>query len=139
MAELKTRPTGASVENFLASVKNETRRTDAHAVLDLMQRVTGEEPTMWGTSIVGFGTYRYTNTQGKDFEWFLTGFSPRKANLVCYIMPGYGAFDEVMERLGKHKTGKACLYINKLADVDMAVLEELVDKSVASMRERYGA
>ena len=139
MAELKTRPTGASVENFLASVKNETRRTDAHAVLDLMQRVTGEEPTIWGTSIVGFGTYRYTNTQGKDFEWFLTGFSPRKSNLVCYIMPGYGAFDEVMERLGKHKTGKACLYINKLADVDMAVLEELVDKSVASMRERYGA
>ena len=139
MAELKTRPTGASVENFLASVKNETRRTDAHAVSDLMQRVTGEEPTMWGTSIVGFGTYRYTNTQGKGFEWFLTGFSPRKANLVCYIMPGYGAFDEVMERLGKHKTGKACLYINKLADIDMAVLEELIDKSIASMRERYGA
>lgn len=139
MAELKTRPTGASVEDFLASVEHETRRTDAQAVLDLMQRVTGEAPVMWGASIVGFGTYRYTNTQGKDFEWFLTGFSPRKANLVCYIMPGYGAFDEVMERLGKHKTGKACLYINKLADIDMAVLEELVGKSVASMRERYGS
>ncbi len=138
MAELKTRPTEASVEDFLASVQNETRRTDAHAVLDLMRRVTGEDPVMWGTSIVGFGTYRYTNTQGKDFEWFLTGFSPRKANLVCYIMPGYGEFDEVMERLGKHKTGKACLYITKLADIDMAVLEELVGKSVASMRERYG-
>ena len=139
MAELKTRPTGASVEDFLASVEHETRRTDAQAVLDLMQRVTGEAPVMWGASIVGFGTYRYTNTQGKDFEWFLTGFSPRKANLVCYIMPGYGAFDEVMERLGKHKTGKACLYINKLADIDVAVLEELVGKSVASMRERYGS
>lgn len=137
MAELKTRPTEASVADFIASVENETRRADASTVLALMQRVTGEAPRMWGPSIVGFGSYRYTNTQGKDFEWFLTGFSPRKANLVCYIMPGYGQFDDVMERIGKHKTGKACLYINKLADIEMAVLEELVTKSVELMRERY--
>lgn len=139
MAELKTKPTEASVAEFLAAVDNERRRTDAHTVLELMQRVTGESPKMWGPTIIGFGSYRYTNTHGKDLEWFLTGFSPRKANLVCYIMPGYGEFDDLMTRLGKHKTGKACLYINKLADIDMGVLEELVTKSVDLMRERHGS
>ena len=93
---------------------------------------------MWGPSIVGFGSYRYTNSAGRDFEWMLTGFSPRKANLVLYIMPGFSEEAVLMARLGKHRTGKSCLYINKLADVDMDVLEELIAKSVLWMREKYG-
>ncbi|MEC9368360.1 MAG: DUF1801 domain-containing protein [Pseudomonadota bacterium] len=139
MPALKTRPTGASVSKFLAAVENEKRRAAAKAVNALMQRLTGEKGRMWGPSIVGFGSYRYANTAGKDFEWMLTGFSPRKANLVLYIMPGYGQFDHIMKKLGKFKTGKSCLYINRLEDVDMGVLEELVAASVRWMRRKYGA
>lgn len=138
MAELKTKPTGASVTKFLDAVEGETRRRDAKAVHKMMRRITGERAKMWGPSIVGFGRYAYTNTTGKDLGWFLTGFSPRKSALTLYIMPGYGQFDDVMARLGKHKRGKACLYINRLDDVDLDVLEELIAKSVAWMRETYG-
>lgn len=137
MAELKTKPTGASVTRFLNSVENEKRRADAHVMNAMMERITGEKGKMWGPSIVGFGSYSYSNTTGKDLSWMLIGFSPRKANLVLYIMPGYGQFDDVMERLGKFKTGKACLYINKLEDVDLDVLEELVAASVRYMRKKY--
>jgi len=137
MAQLKTRPIGASVTKFLDTVENEKRKAGARTVNAMMQRVTGEKGRMWGPSIVGFGSYRYTNSAGKDFEWMLTGFSPRKANLVLYIMPGYGLFDALMERLGKFKTGKSCLYINKLEDVDMDVLEELIAASVAYMRKKH--
>ena len=137
MAELKTRPTDASVEDFLAAIPDGKRRADARVVNALMARVTGEKPVMWGASIVGFGRYRYDSTAARDLAWFLTGFSPRKAALTLYIMPGYGAFGDIMARLGRHKTGKGCLYIKTLADIDIGLLEELVAKSVAWMRERY--
>ena len=139
MAGLKTKPTGASVKNFLAGVEHEKRQADARVVNEMMERITGEKGRMWGDSIVGFGSYSYTNTAGKDFEWFVTGFSPRKSALTLYIMPGYGEFDDLMARLGKHRTGRACLYINKLEDVDMGVLADLIAKSVAWMRKKYGS
>ena len=100
-----------------------------------MTRITGEKPKMWGTSIVGFGSYHYKYESGRERDWFLTGFSPRKSAMS--LLPGYGEFDAIMARLGRHKTGKACLYINTLEDVDLAVLEELIEKSVAWMREKY--
>jgi hypothetical protein len=130
MAELKTQPNDGSVEAFLESVENQRRREDAFEVLDLMKRVTCEEPTMWGSSIIGFGTYRYKYESGREGEWFVAGFSPRKQSLTLYIMGGFSPHGEVMARLGKYKTGKGCLYINKLDDVDGAVLEELVRSSV---------
>ncbi len=137
MAELKTRQSGASVEAFLEAVANETRRRDAAVVNQLMQRITGEPPKMWGPSIVGFGRYHYRNASGREGDWFLTGFSPRKQALTLYIMPGFSQYDALMRRLGKHKTGRSCLYVNKLADVDLPTLEELIRLSVAYMREKY--
>jgi hypothetical protein len=135
MAELKTQVNDANVEEFLGNVENEKRRQDALAVLDLMKKVTGEEPKMWGDSIVGFGSYRYKYANGREGDWPVTGFSPRKQNLTVYIMPGFERYDELMQSLGKHKTGKSCLYINKLEDVDMDVLAELVKQSVAVMQQ----
>lgn len=130
MAENKTKPTKASVTAFLASVENERRRADARIVCDLMKEVTGEKPRMWGDAMVGFGTYGYKYASGREGEWFVTGFAPRKANLVLYIMSGFKGHNALMKKLGKHKTGSSCLYINKLEDVDMKVLRELVRRSV---------
>ena len=138
-AENKTRPTAASVSAFIGAVENEKRRRDAKTLLAMMKKITGEKPKMWGPSIIGFGEYHYQYESGREGDMLNVGFSPRKANLVCYIMPGYGAFDDVMARLGKHKTGKACLYINKLDDVDLATLEELIRRSYIQMKEKYGA
>jgi len=137
MPENKTKPTGASVEAFLEGVENETRRADALTINALMARITGEKPVMWGPSIVGFGQYHYRTGSGHEGDLFLTGFSPRSRAHSLYIMPGYGMFEDIMARLGKHKTGKACLYINRLDDIDLGVLEELIAKSVAWMREKY--
>ena len=103
----------------------------------MMRRVTGKRAKMWGGSIVGYGTYRYSNTAGKNFEWPVTGLSPRARNLTLYIMPGFSRFDALMKKLGKHKTGKSCLYINKLSDVDEDVLETLIKESVAHMKKTY--
>lgn len=130
MAENKTQPTGASVEEFIGSIPVDRRREDARAVLTLMREVTGEEPRMWGPSIVGFGDYHYQYESGREGDWFLAGFSPRKANLVLYIMSGFPRHAELMEKLGKHRTGQSCLYVNKLDDVDLDVLRELVRRSV---------
>ncbi len=137
MSEQKTKPTGASVKKFLDGVDHEKREADAAVVNEMMERVTGLKGKMWGPTIVGFGNYHYKYASGHEGDWFLTGFSPRKASLVLYIMPGYGEFDDIMARLGKHKTGRSCLYINKLEDVDLDVLEELIAKSVTWMREKY--
>ena len=137
MSKLKTQKTDASVEEFLNSVTNEKKRVDSFAILDLMREVTGEEPSMWGTSIVGFGSYLYKYASGREGEWPLTGFSPRKQNLTLYIMSGFDSYDDLLADLGKYKTGKSCLYINKLEDVDLDVLRELVDKSVAYMKNKY--
>lgn len=137
MAELKTKQNDASVDEFLGAVANERRREDAFAVLELLTRVTGKEPRMWGTSIVGFGSYRYRYASGRTGEWPRIGFSPRKQNLTVYVMPGFSSYDEILSRLGKHRTGKSCLYVNKLADIDMGVLEELVGSSLEAMAELY--
>ncbi|HLT11212.1 MAG TPA: DUF1801 domain-containing protein [Micromonosporaceae bacterium] len=126
MAELKTTRTTASVADFLASVPDEQRRADATAVCDLMREVTGAEPEMWGTSIVGFGSYRYRYATGREGDWPAIGLSPRKQNLTIYISEGFDTYGELLGRLGKHTTGKSCLYIRRLSDVDLDVLRELV-------------
>ena len=135
MAELKTQPNQGSVVDYLNSVENEVKRADSFKILELMQEVTGEEPIMWGDSIVGFGTYRYKYASGRQAEWFLTGFAPRKQNLTLYIMSGFENYDQLLGQLGKHKTGKSCLYINKLDDVNLDVLQRLVKESVNHMIE----
>ena len=137
MAELKTRPSGASVEAFLQGVADEARREDCRTLLALMRRVTGAEPEMWGPSIIGFGTYHYVYASGREGDWFLTGFSPRKRDLTLYIMAGFSAYDDLLARLGPHKTGKSCLYVKRLGDLDLEVLEALVVASVKHMREAY--
>jgi hypothetical protein len=133
LAELKTKPTDQSVEGFLNKVPDEKKRQDSFAILELMKQVTGEEPIMWGDSIVGFGRYHYKYASGREADWFITGFSPRKQNLTLYIMSGFDEYDELLENLGKHSTGKSCLYIKKLEDIDQDVLRELVSKSVEHM------
>ena len=130
--EPKTRPTSASVPDFLAR-QPEARRADCEAVCAMMQAATGEPPVMWGEAIVGFGRYAYTNTSRKTFEWPVVGFSPRKHDLTLYIMPGFDAFAGLMAKLGRHKTGKSCLYIKQLADVDAGVLRGIIDGSVRAM------
>ena len=135
MAKLKTQKNDASVEDFLNGVSHERKREDSFAILELMRDVTGEEPAMWGTSIVGFGSYRYKYASGREGEWFLTGFSPRKRNLTLYIMAGFENYDSLLADLGKHKTGKSCLYINKLEDVDIPTLRKLIRQSVTHLAE----
>lgn len=130
MTQLKTQPNEQSVVDFLNGVENEKRREDSFKVLALMREVTGEEPIMWGSSIIGFGCYQYKYASGRDGEWFVTGFAPRKQALTLYIMSGFSEYDELLGRLGKHTTGKACLYIKKLENVDLHVLRELIEKSV---------
>ncbi|MBB5519605.1 DUF1801 domain-containing protein [Amphiplicatus metriothermophilus] len=135
--ENKTQPTAASVEAFIDGVENETRRRDSRTLLTLMKKITGEPPKMWGASMIGFGKYRYKYESGREGEFFLTGFSPRAASLSVYILPGYEDNSDLLAKLGKHKTGKSCLYINKLEDVDLGVLEKLIARSVAHMRKTY--
>jgi hypothetical protein len=134
MAELKTQPNEQSVEDFLNAVESETKRQDSFTILELMRQETGDEPIMWGDSIVGFGTYKYKYASGREGEWPVTGFSPRKQNLTLYIMSGFEEYDDLLKKLGKHSTGKSCLYIKKLEDVDQDVLRELVSKSVEHMK-----
>jgi hypothetical protein len=133
MAELKTKQNEQSVTDFLQAVPDERKRDDSFAILELMKEVTGQEPKMWGDSIIGFGNYHYKYATGREGDWFLTGFSPRKQNLTLYIMSGFDEYDELLKKLGKYKTGKACLYINKLADVEISVIKELIQKSVAHL------
>ncbi len=123
------------MEGFLNSVENEKRREDSFVVLDLMKEVTGEKPVMWGTSIVGFGSYHYKYASGREGDWFVVGFSPRKQSMTLYIVDGFGNYDLLLRDLGKYKTGKSCLYINKLEDVDQKVLRELVKQSVESVSQ----
>jgi len=126
MAEPKTRKHDGSVTEFLAGITHERRRSDCAAVVEMMREETGEQPAMWGPTIIGFGAYHYRYASGREGDWPLVGVSPRKASLVLYVMPGFGRYEELLGRLGKHKTGKSCLYVNKLADVDEAVLRELI-------------
>ena len=126
MAENKTKPQDGDVYAYLDTIEPEKKRQDSLAVLELMKDVTGEEPKMWGTSIIGFGEYRYRYESGREGDWFLTGFAPRKQSLTLYIMAGFSKYDELMGQLGKYTTGKSCLYIKKIEDVDTDVLRELV-------------
>ena len=137
MAEQKTRPTAISVTDFIAGVEDPQRRTDAEAACALLAEATGEPPVMWGPSIVGFGAYHYRYDSGHEGDAPLVGFSPRKGNLVFYLSGCEQRRDELLARLGRHKAGKGCVYVNRLADVDAAVLKEMAAASAASLRARY--
>jgi hypothetical protein len=137
MSENKTKSTPASVDEFLSALVPEKRQRDARAVCELMQQVSGEPPVLWGPSIVGFGRYSYRYDSGRTGEAPQIGFSPRATSLVLYLLDGFPAHGELLSRLGKHKTGKSCLYINKLDDVDRAVLTALVTASLSAIQERY--
>jgi hypothetical protein len=134
MSDLKTRPTGADVEGFLESIADERQRADCREIAVMMREITGAEARMWGPSIVGFGSYHYRYASGREGDWMITGFSPRKQNTTLYLTYGLENKAELLSRLGKHTTGKACLYIKRLSDVDRAVLRELIAQSVADMR-----
>ena len=134
MSENKTRPSDASVEQFLAGLADEAQRRDSQALIALMRDITGAEPRLWGESIVGFGTYRYRYASGREGDWPLTGFSPRTQNLTLYLSYGFERHGELLERLGKHKLGKACLYLKRLEQVDQEALRELVRRSVEEVR-----
>ena len=137
MAELKTKISDLSVEKFLQTVPDPDKRQDCFKILELMQEVTQEEPKMWGTSIVGFGAYHYKYKTGREGDWFLIGFSPRKKSLTLYIMAGFTQYDILLKDLGTYKTGKSCLYINKFSDVNTEILKELATASVHYMQELY--
>lgn len=132
--EPKTKPTDASVADFLEAVEHPGRREDGKVIADMMAEASGEKPVMWGPSIVGYGSYR-----GPTGDWPRIGFSPRKANLVLYMMPGFEAQAYLLGQLGKHKIGASCLYLNRLTDVDLMVLRQMIEASVKAMREKYPA
>ena len=137
MAENKTKPTDVDPAAFVADVAHDTRRADAEVLLESMEGITGYAPKMWGPGIIGFGRYHYAYESGREGDFLIVGFSPRKANLVVYLMPGYDDLAEPLSRLGKHRIGKSCLYINKLADIDQSVLEEMIAASVERMQKMY--
>jgi Domain of unknown function (DU1801) len=136
MAEIKTQKNNASVEAFLNTVTDEEKRKDCFTILELMKKVSKEEPVMWGSSIVGFGNYHYKSERSsQEGDWFIMGFSPRKQNLALYMMPGIGQYKELVHQLGKYKTGSSCLYIKKLGDVDAKVLKQLISATYKYMKE----
>ena len=137
MAELKTKANKASVDKFLKGIQDEQKREDCFKIVDIMKKAAKAEPQMWGTSIVGFGSYHYKYASGREGDWFLVGFSPRKQNLTLYIMSGFDEYNSLLKKLGKHATGKSCLYIKRLEDVDMKVLKELVTRSVKHMQKMH--
>ena len=137
MAENKTQPSDVKPEDFLKNVEHPKRREDGFVLLDLMKRLTGWPPVMWGPSIIGFGSYHYKYDSGREGDFLVTGFSPRKTALTVYIMPGYRDIGHLLDKLGKHKTGRSCLYINKLEDVDMSVLEKIIVEGLDYMKKKY--
>ena len=139
MAELKTRTTSASVVAFLKRIDDEARREDCRTLVRVMKRATGARPRMWGPSMVGFGSYHYRYASGHEGDCFLAGFAPRKRELTLYIMPGFDRYKTLLARLGKYRAGKACLYVRRLADVDLVMLEKLVTASVKHVKQVYGA
>ncbi|MBY9003085.1 MAG: DUF1801 domain-containing protein [Candidatus Lokiarchaeota archaeon] len=135
MSDLKTKPTDKNVEDYLRKVENPTKREDSFKILELMRDITKEEPIMWGDSIIGFGSYHYKYESGREGDWFVTGFAPPKQNLTLYIMSGFEKYEDLLKQLGKYKTGKSCLYINKLKDVDIIVLREIVSQSIEFVKK----
>ncbi|MFK7933073.1 MAG: DUF1801 domain-containing protein [Saprospiraceae bacterium] len=138
MAELKTIPNDLSVTDFIDAIEDDKKRVDSKRIIEILTEITDEVPKMWGGSIIGFGTYHYVYKSGREGDWMKVGFSPRKQNLTIYIMPGLHYFEEELSRIGKHKLGKSCLYVKKLADIDEAVLREIVEKSLVKLEELYG-
>jgi len=136
MAELKTKATTQSVERFLKGISDPERRQDCFAVAKMMEEITGCEPKMWGTSIVGFGTRRYKYDSGREGDWMLTGFSPRKQNLTLYITSGFDKYESLLQKLGKHTTAKSCLYIKQLSDVDLSTLKKIIRDSVKEAKKK---
>lgn len=131
MAELKTKPTSASVDDFINSITDEQKRNDSFVILEMMKKITGEDPKMWGSSIIGFGNKRYKSpATGREVDWFRIGFSPRKANLSLYITMDIKKHVAALQKLGKHKAGVGCLYIKKLQDIDIKVLKEMINASL---------
>ena len=139
MAENKTKQTNASVDKFIGTIKEKTTRENCYKLIELMKSVTKEEPKMWGPSIIGFGTYHYKYASGREGDMCITGFSPCKQNLTIYLMGGFEKQKTQLEKLGKHKIGKACLYIKTLSDVDLKILKEMITNSVKEMKKRYPA
>ena len=136
LAVIKTKPTTASVEDFINTVESEQKRKDSFVLLDIFKKATAEEPTLWSSSIVGFGFKRYTSpVSGREVDWFKIGFAPRKANLSLYLTVGLNNKNEMLEKLGKHKTNGGCIYINKLADIDMKVLERMIQDAAKKAEE----
>lgn len=136
MAEIKTKATNVSVKKFIDSVDDEQKRKDSYVLVDMMKKITGEEPKMWGPSIIGFGKYRYKYESGHGGEMCIAGFSPRKAAFSIYLLPGNDRSPELMKKLGMYKMGKACLYVKRLSDVDLKVLEELIKISVNYIKKK---
>jgi len=139
MAELKTKPTQASVKEFFNQILDETRRQDCIEIAKIMEEVTGEKPKMWGPSIVGFGSYHYKYDSGREADWMLIGFSPRKKDLTLYLMMGFEKFPELMKQLGKYSTSKSCLYIKKLSDINKPTLKKLIKQSVKELKDYTAA
>jgi len=136
VAELKTQRNDGDVEAFLDAIPDECRRADARTVCALMTELSGEPPALWGSSLVGFGSYAYTYASGRSGDWFAIGFAPRKQTLTLYLMDGFGDYEALLARLGPHKTGKSCLHIKRLDEVDEDVLRELITRSLAHVHER---
>ncbi len=134
---MKTVATDLNVSRFIDAIDDPERRRDCKTLVKLMRKVTGKKPVIWGDSLVGFDVFRYGRRNGQEFEYFRTGFSPRKQALTVYILPGYTDFSKILARLGPHKKGKSCLYLKRLADIDLEVLEELVRAGCADMRKRF--
>jgi hypothetical protein len=140
MAELKTKKTSASVDKFISSIPEEQKRKDAKALLGIFRSITKEKAALWGSSIIGFGTYHYKSERSsQEGDWPLTGFSPRKQNLTLYIMPGFKKYGALLKKLGPHKKSMGCLYIKRLSDIHIPTLRTLISRSVSDMRKKYGA
>ncbi|MEQ1863399.1 MAG: DUF1801 domain-containing protein [Micropepsaceae bacterium] len=139
MAELKTKPTKSGVDAFINKIPDAQKRDDCNLLVGIMRAATKSEPVMWGASIIGFGSYRYTYASGREGDWPIVGLSPRKQNLTVYIMPGFDEFGDLLAKLGKHSTGKSCLYIRRLSDIDLPTLTKIVTKSIAKMKKKYKA
>lgn len=137
MGTIKTTVNDASVEDFINKVGDEAKKQDSLALLKMFKTITGEQPKMWGSSIIGFGQYHYKSERSRqEGDWMLTGFSPRKQNLTLYFMPGFDSYKPLLDKLGKHKTSRGCLYINKLSDVDIDVLEQLIERGYTDMKKQ---
>ncbi|MEM6829238.1 MAG: DUF1801 domain-containing protein [Bacteroidota bacterium] len=137
MSGLKTKPTEQNVEAYINQIEPDWKRDDCRTLLSLLKRITGENPVMWGDSVVGFGSYHYKYKTGTEGDWYLTGFSPRKQNMTVYILAGFDGCEDLLNKIGKHKKSTGCLYFKRLSDINIDILEDLVIRSVDTLKTRY--